>query len=320
MIFLCTGLAALGATGVVLASNGGGLTTTPVSASFSASPDSNINTRVCTGTDGTYKIMNGQWTGTASSSNARLAGPLTIRGKLAVNQNTGAGWLVGHLRIAGDERRDAGGDLRGVIAGGKLSGFLSGLVRDQGVIYGSVSATVAVSGFSDGQIGGGTVVPAAVVIDHDGCPTIPPPAQPRPRADMHGTVSAVSQSSLTVKQANGNSLTCVVGSDQAATVARLKVGDTAFVKCGLVDGNYRLLKVQSPALNPKPKPVVRATGRVSAVSATSLAIVSDRGQPVTCTVGADFATRVAKVSTGQRVSVTCGIVDGSYRLLALRGV
>jgi hypothetical protein len=123
-----------------------------------------------------------------------------------------------------------------------------------------------------------------------------------------------------VKQANGNSLTCVVGSDQAATVARLKVGDTAFVKCGLVDGNYRLLKVQSPALNPKPKPVVRATGRVSAVSATSLAIVSDRGQPVTCTVGADFATRVAKVSTGQRVSVTCGIVDGSYRLLALRGV
>jgi len=39
---------------------------------------------------------------------------------------------------------------------------------------------------------------------------------------------------------------------------------------------------------------------------------------VTCSVGTDLAATLARVSVDQRVGVTCGLVDGSYRLLTIR--
>lgn len=318
IIFAVAGLTALGTAGIAIAhgnDNAGGFKTTPVTATFTAAAGDNLSSRTCTGADGTYTITRGSWAGSAVSSSDRLAGPLTIRGELGVNQTTGAGWLVARVRIDGssDRRKDAGGELNGVIAGGKLSGFLTGRIHDEGALFASVSASIGTAGLTDGQIGGGAISAAALVVDRGHCEATP---KQRPLVDARGTVSAVSSTAITVTKSNGDTLTCVVGTDLAATVAKLKVGDRAFVTCGLVDGSYRLLKVQAPSV--EQKPVIKVEGTVSSVSATSITISREHGEATTCAVGADLAATVARVSTGQKVKATCGLVDGSYRLLSLR--
>lgn len=315
LIFTLTAVTALGIAGTAVAHGfDTGRKTSAVAATFNAAPVAGSNVRSCTGADGTYTITRGDWSGPATSADGRLSGPLLIRGELAVNQTTGLGWLVARVKVDGnaDGRNDLNGDLRAVIANGKLTGFVNGRLHDQGVIYGSVGATVGTTGFTDGQIGGGTVNAAAVVIDQGRCATA---MTPRPVQEAKGTVTAVSAASLAVRKANGDTLTCVVGSDLTATVAKLKVGDTANVTCGYVDGSYRLLHVQSSVLNTKP--VASERGSVTAVSATSLTVKGDGGSSLTCVVGSDFAAAAAKLAVGDRVAVTCATVDGSYRVVKL---
>lgn len=315
LIASLAGLTALGIAGTAVAHGfDSGRKTSTVAATFSAAPASSISTRSCVGADGTYVITRGDWTGTATSANGRLSGPILIRGELGVNQTSGLGWLVGRVRIDGgsDGRNDAAGDIRAAIAGGKLTGFVSGRLRDQGYVYGSVAATVGTAGLTDGQIGGGTVNPVAIVIDQGSCQAVQ--AQ-KPVQEARGTVSAVSATSLTIARSSSDSLTCVVGSDLAATVAKLKVGDQATAVCGLVDNAYRLLRISSDVLNVKP--VVAARGAVTALSATSLTVKDDGGSSVTCVIGTDFAAAAAKLAVGARVAVTCAQVDGSYRIVRL---
>ena len=319
IIFALAGLTALGTAGIALAhgnDNAGGFKTTPVAATFTAAAGDNLSSRTCVGADGTYTISRGSWTGIAVSSSDRLAGALVIRGELGVNQTTGAGWLVARVRIDGssssDHGKDAGGELNGVIAGGKLTGFLAGRVRDEGALYASVSASVGTGGLTDGQIGGGASSAAGLVVDRGRCEATP---KQRPVVDARGTISAVSSTSITVTRSNGEALTCVVGTDLAVTVAKLKVGDSAFVYCGLVDGSYRLLKVQARGL--EQKPVVNEKGTVTALSATSLTVKGDDASTTTCVVGADFAAAAAKLAVGDHVAITCAFVDGGYRIVRL---
>lgn len=318
IIFALAGLTALGTAGIALAhgnDNAGGLKATPVAATFTAAPGSNQSVRTCTGADGSYIITRGSWTGSATSSSARLSGPLSIRGELGVNQTTGAGWLIARVSVdnnATDEHRDAGGELNAVVANGKLTGFLTGRVHDEGALFASVSANVGSAGLTDGQIGGGAISAAALVLDRGRCESAP---KQRPLVDARGTVSAVSSTAITVTRSNGDTLTCVVGTDLAAAVAKLKVGDQAFVKCGLVDGSYRLLKVQAPSI--EQKPVVTEKGTVTAISATSLTVKGSDDSTTTCVVGADFTAAAARLAVGSQVAITCAFVDGSYRLVRL---
>ena len=331
LIFTLVGLTALGSAGIALGHGlGGGLKTSTAAATFAAAPSSSITSKTCTGSDGTYVITKGSWTGTAASSNSRLSGAIRIHGELGVNQTTGLGWLVARVRIdaGSDGSNDAGADLRGVVANGKLTGFLNGHIQDEGAVYGSVAATVGATGFSDGQIGGGTPTAAAVVIDRGSCT---PATVQRAVVSARGTLTAVSATSLTLQgfdnrgdhkgdnnadnKGSSITLTCAVGSDLAATVAKLKVGDAASVTCGLVDGSYRLLRIESRVLTPKP--VISGAGAVTAVSATSLSVKTDGGDTFTCVVGSDFAAAAAKLAVGNRVHLTCASVDGSYRVIRL---
>lgn len=318
IIFTLAGLTALGAAGIAFAHGSettGGLKLTPVAASFAAAPDDGQSSRTCVGADGTYQITRGSWVGTAVSASSRLAGALSIRGELAVNQTTGVGWLSGRIRIDGntDAPTAAGGDLRAVIADGKVIGFLSGRVRDEGQLFASVSATLGREGFTDGQIGRGSSSPAAIVLDRGPCEAV---ARPRPVVETRGTAAATSLTAITVARANGETLTCTVGADLAAAVARLTVGDKVFVACAYVDGSYRLVRLAKAAVSERP--VIRADGKVTAISATSITISPETGEAVTCSVNADLATALARLAVDQQVSVACGLVDGSYRLLTIR--
>ena len=317
IVFAVAGIAALGSAGGALAHSlaGTGLKTGTAAATFSAAPASSASSRTCTGGDGTYVITRGDWNGAAASANGRLSGGISIRGEMGVNQTTGLGWLIGRVKIDGgsDGRIDAGANLRAVISGGKLTGFVDGRIRDAGTVYGSVTATVANGGLADGAIGGGTVNPAAIVIDNGSCVTVP---APKPVVPAKGTITALSATSVTVQPAGGTAQTCAVGADLAASVAKLKAGDTAAITCGLVDGSYRLLRIEATAL--QVKPVLRLEGRVTTVSATALAIADHDAGTINCVVGTDLAAAVARVSVGQKVKATCSYIDGSYRLLSIR--
>lgn len=313
------GVAALAGAGGALAHSldSNGLKTSQVAATFSAAPASNISARSCTGGDGTYIVTKGSWNGTAASANSRLSGAIVIRGELGVNLTTGLGWLVGRVAIDGgsDGRNDAGADIRGVIAGGKLTGFVLGRVRDAGSVYGSITATIANGGLSDGQIGSGSIaVPGnAIVVDRGSCTPI---RAQKPVIEAKGTVTAVSAASITVQKSDGSSQVCAVGADLAATVAKLKAGDTVTLTCGLVDGSYRVLRVQATVL--QQRAVLRLEGAVTALSASSITIADRESGSIACAVGSDLAATVARISAGQKVNATCGLVDGSYRLLSVR--
>jgi hypothetical protein len=315
LVLAATGIAALGTGGAALATSlDSGLKTSSTSATFSVKAASEQSVRTCTGGDGTYTITRGSWTGTAAGAGGRLDGAIAIRGELGVNKTTGLGWLVGRVKVdaGSDGRRDAGANLRAVIVGGKLTGFVEGRIRDAGFVYGTVAANVTADGLADGQIGAGAPQGAAIVIDRGRCDTVK--AQ-RVVVEARGTVTAVSAASVTIEKSNGDTLTCAVGSDLAATVARLKAGDTAKVTCGLVDGAYRLLRIQSAA-TAAPKPLKSESGAVTAVSATSLTVRSG-DDSLTCVVGSDFAGTAGRLAVGDRVSVTCAYVDGAYRIVRL---
>jgi hypothetical protein len=92
LIASLAGLVALGIAGTAVAHGfDTGRKTSAVAASFSAAPASSVTTRSCVGADGTYVITRGDWSGTATSANGRLSGPILIRGELGVNQTSGLG-------------------------------------------------------------------------------------------------------------------------------------------------------------------------------------------------------------------------------------
>jgi hypothetical protein len=102
-------------------------------ASFTATSDAaRTKTRQCTGTDGTYAITHGVYTG-AATGDPRLTGNLTLRTKSVVNLDSGLGWTQGRIVVtdAGTGKLKANADLAAVnTGGGKLDGFLQGKVKD----------------------------------------------------------------------------------------------------------------------------------------------------------------------------------------------
>ena len=101
----------------------------------------------------------------------------------------------------------------------------------------------------------------------------------------------------------------------AAAAAKLAVGVRVALTCATVDGSYRVVRLES--LTAPAQPVITVTGNATTVSATSITVTTERGSQA-CSVGSDLAATVARVSTGDRIQITCGLVDGSYRLLSLR--
>ena len=126
------GAVALAVTGLAIAHGSDTRKTSPVSASFTATPTEKTTTVTCTGGDGTYNITRGSYEGTATGSDAVLTGKITLRTKSVVNTTTGYGYTEGKVTL-----RDADGKLKAkahLIAvntqKGILNGFLNGRVKE----------------------------------------------------------------------------------------------------------------------------------------------------------------------------------------------
>lgn len=200
--------------------------TAAVSFALSAESD-DVKTRTCDGADGAYRISHGLYRGTASGYYEGAS--VSVRLRTTVNTTEGLGVAHGTVAIRADDRLQAKANLRGVVAGGELTGLLSGRdVRgeDRGQLLANFSATLG-----DGTLtltaGSGSAANSAVIFGGPGCEK---PERERPGA-ASGEVTAFSASSITVT-VGGTSVTCSLTEAQAAKLdGKIEVGDRVKIVC-----------------------------------------------------------------------------------------
>jgi len=147
--------------GLAFAHGGGPSSAQATSATFDAGTVSELKTDTCTGADGTYTRTRATYTGTATSTDARLNGPMTVRATTVYNGDTKLGVVGGHFRV-GDTR----GVFQAVDTDGTLAGFANGKSKSpRSGLLANLSATFdPATGFADAQLGGGSAPDTAVFV------------------------------------------------------------------------------------------------------------------------------------------------------------
>ena len=135
-----------------------------VSATFSATTVSNSQSETCTASNNdSIQVTEATYTGTAASSDAHLAGPVTIHARSVFDATTKTGtvWAgIGITNAAGGFR----GSLVTVNANGTLQGFLAGFEGGGGQVLGNVSSGFSTTGgFTGANVGTGTGTNTAIV-------------------------------------------------------------------------------------------------------------------------------------------------------------
>ncbi len=158
-------VAALAAAGVAIAASSSGAQS--ASATFSATTVSNAKVVSCSVNGGdTYAATVATYKGTASSSDGRLQGDVTIRARSLVDTSTGLGRLVGVFRIKSADGNTAAGKIDAALDNGQASGLVAGRVRNPGgrIVLTLSAPFDAAGGFSSGSLGQGSVAGAGVVL------------------------------------------------------------------------------------------------------------------------------------------------------------
>lgn len=167
------GLTALVAAGVAAAGHRRARETHQAAASFTAGAVSHNKSSSCTASDGVYEETTATYSGTASSSDARLNGSLTIRAHSILNTTTGLGWVEGSLRIRGSSG-SAKGTLHAALSGGNAVGAIVGTAeRPQAKLVASISAAFSPGGgFSSGALGSGSADGSGVTYVRGACTNV----------------------------------------------------------------------------------------------------------------------------------------------------
>ncbi len=174
LLFAPLAVAALAAAGMALAAQSGPKSQS-VSASFAATTVNQARLTTCTinGSD-TFAATLATYTGTATSSDARLNGRLRIRAASLIDTNTGVGRVVGIFHIWNSNGMGAHGSINAVVGNGDATGAAIGRVRGPG---GQLAATLSspfdpAAGFgvsSLGSLGTGTSTGTGVVLNGPFC-------------------------------------------------------------------------------------------------------------------------------------------------------
>jgi hypothetical protein len=232
LTFIAAGLAALLVTSIAVAHGiNGGKSAKAVAATFQAT-GSNVSTRTCTTTDGkSITITDGRYTGTASGD-PDLTGAITLSARSVINTTDNVGVVDGQFRIDVSAGHDTFANYSAVYAGGNIAGLAMGLARnsDARLIANLSAGFNASSGFTGGKLGGGTAGGNAAELGPAKCA---PTTSPKPeKSEAHGTISALSATSITVA-----GLQCAIApNDSAAVNAKYKPNDRAEIHCSLQNG------------------------------------------------------------------------------------
>jgi hypothetical protein len=170
VLAIVAAVAALAVSGAALAWHGGFGSASLVSATFFANTVSNSQSQTCTAAkNDSIQVTFATYTGTATSSDANLNGPITLDVKSVYDATTNAGSLSGIARI-GTQGSSSGffGGFVAVNAAGHVQGFLTGQEGGGGGLLANFSASfTAAGGFSSSgspaTIGSGTATNTAVV-------------------------------------------------------------------------------------------------------------------------------------------------------------
>ena len=159
--------AALAGAGIAAASQRRSQSTQAATATFTATSLSHASSKTCTAGDGSYRETTATYSGSATSPDARLNGPLAIRAHSIVDTTSGLGWVEGSYRVHGA----AHGTFHAAVSGGNAVGALTG---DAGKPAGKLVASLAAAftpdgGFSSGSLGAGSANGAGVVFQRGRC-------------------------------------------------------------------------------------------------------------------------------------------------------
>jgi hypothetical protein len=238
-IVIATGLAALATAGLAVAGFGGATSARAVAGTFTATTVSANTTRTCTTTDGkTIAVTRATYSGTAAGD-PDLAGPITVDARSVVNTTDDVGVVVGRIRIDVSSGEDTFAHFQGVYDHGRLAGLASGYVQDvHARLIANLSAAFSTSGgFTDGKVGSSTGG-SAVELGAVRCQ--PSHAQSEEKSVARGTVSALSQTSITV-----GGLTCTLPATVAAQVNNIfEVGERAQIRCAILNGQNTLVQIK----------------------------------------------------------------------------
>ena len=231
LTFAAVLVVALAATSIAVAHGiEGAKTASAVAGTFTATQAS-VTTRTCTTQDGkALSITDGKYTGTATGS-PDLTGNITLRARSVVNTTDNVGTVDGSFRIDVANSRDTTGAFSTVYSNGTIAGLAAGRAHDpKAKLVANLSATfAAATGFTGGKLGGGTSGGNAVEVGPGSCK----PARPvHEKSDAHGTISALSATSITVA-----GLTCATTTD---LTSKFKVSDVVSIHCALVNGTNTL--------------------------------------------------------------------------------
>jgi hypothetical protein len=164
---LAAGLSVLAVAGIAFAHGGSPNSIQSTSASFDAATVSNLKSSSCTGADGTYVRTRAQYTGTATSTDARLNGALVVRASTVYNTTTKLGVVDGRFRVT-TASGHTDGHFRAVDSDGSLAGFADGRSKANDVhanLLANMSATFdPTTGFSHGKLGDGSSTDTAVFV------------------------------------------------------------------------------------------------------------------------------------------------------------
>lgn len=235
-LLVAAAVALLG-TSLAVAAKRAGKGTDRVTTSFTAAATAKSKTRTCSGVDGKYRFIDGRYEGTASGD-ARLTGRLLIRLRTVVNATTGDGYTTGQLVIrASDGKLKAKASLAAATSDGSIvDGLLRGRVKaagadaPAGMLIANFRASLSGDGTQlSGELGGGAAQNSAIVFSGAGCER---PARAQ-RRSARGTITAITDASVTVRPESGDALTCTTTARQRERVrrARAAVGARAALVC-----------------------------------------------------------------------------------------
>jgi hypothetical protein len=237
MTFAAVVLVALIATSYAVAHGIEGAKSAKAVAGTFAATGATTSTRTCTTTDGkTIVVTDGKYTG-AAAGDPDLTGAITLRARSVINTTDNVGVVDGRLAIDASGK-DTQAVYSAVYDHGAIAGLAVGKAHGSNTkLLANLSATFsAASGFTGGKLGGGTAGGSAVELGAGSCKPSKTTAE---KSEAHGTISALSTSSITVA-----GLTCAIPSDKSADVnAKFKTGDSAQIRCSLVSGTNTLTSI-----------------------------------------------------------------------------
>lgn len=215
----------------------GAKSATKVAGTFNATQQS-VSSRTCTTSDNkTIVVTDGKYTGAATGS-ADLTGAITLRVRSVINTTDKIGTVDGAFAIDVANGKDTRAAFSGVYDNGTVAGLTAGKAHQTDArLLGNFSSSFdPASGFTNAHIGG-TSGGSAVELAAGGCK--PQGGSTPEKSSARGTISALSATSITVA-----GLTCAIPQAASAEVnSKFKQGDTAEIRCALVNGTNTLAAI-----------------------------------------------------------------------------